>query len=192
VPTGQRSGPSAIRRTVRDIALSMGVIAAIIAAVMIVTWRPQPDPVREVDALPVAQAAATVTEYPVLFPGVGDGWRATSARFQPTAESGDDPVWFNGWVTPDGEFVAIVQSAARSRDFVVEQTIEGREPRTGGPEVPLAGWTAWISQDGEQRSLVRQTRTGTTIVTGTLDWDDLLGFRDSLSPVQAVAKDGPR
>jgi Protein of unknown function (DUF4245) len=173
-----------LRQTVRDMVLSMGLVALIIFAFMAISWRPQPDPVHPVDSLPVAQAAAAVASYPVLYPQVPAGWRATSARFAATEESNDKPVWFNGWVTPDSQYAAIIQAKTTDEDFVAEQTIDG-VPLRDRSELPpsLAGWDAYITQDSGQRSLVRQDEGVTTVVTGTQSWAGLAAFVDMLSPV---------
>lgn len=174
------SGRGSLNKTVRDIALSMGLIAGIIFLVLLVSWRPQPDPVRVVDAAPVAQRAAASADFPVLSPRVEDGWRATSARFEPTGESDSLPVWFNGWVTPQDGYVAVVQSANTTDSFIDEQTSDAQPaPDVAAP----AGWDAVISASSGQRSFVRVEEGSTTIVTGSLDWADLEAFRASLRPV---------
>lgn len=173
------SGSSPLKKTVRDMALSMGLIAGIIGLVLLVTWRPQPDPVRAIDPVPVAQQASLAAEFPVLLPAVPPGWRATSARFEPTEESDETPVWFNGWVTPDEKFVATVQAANTTESFVEEQTIDG-VPASDAPDTP--GWQAFVSPGNGQRSLVRSSGAVTTVVTGTLDWAGLIAYRDSLEP----------
>ena len=105
-PTGRKPDHDPLKKTVRDIALSMGVVAGIIFLVLAVSWRPQPDPVRSLDPTVTAQATTAAAPYPILLPRVADGWRAKSARFEPTAESDELPVWFKGWVTPADQFVA--------------------------------------------------------------------------------------
>lgn len=180
VPAGRRPDHSQLRKTIRDMSLSMGIIAGIIFAVILLTWRPQPDPVRALDPQPVALTAASVADFPLLLPAVGEGWRATSARFERTDESDDDPVWFNGWVTPDDSYVAVVQSPNGTDDFIDEQTITG-VPATDAPPTP--GWRALQSPSNDQRSLVREADGVTTVVTGSVDWASLIAFRDSLQPV---------
>lgn len=172
-----------LSKTARDVTLSMGLVAIIIFAAMAISWRPQPDPVREVDSRPVAEAVAQVAKFPVLAPQVPAGWRATSARWEPTTESGDAPVWFNGWVTDTGEFAAVVQSTATSAAFVKEQT--GGAYPAKPEDVTVPGWRAYWSLDGETRSLVRQRAGVTTVVTSTMDWPALVAFRDSLREVEA-------
>ena len=178
-PTGRKADHDPLKKTVRDIALSMGVVAGIIFLILAVSWRPQPDPVRSLDPTVTAQAAAAAAPYPILLPRVADGWRATSARFEPTAESDERPVWFNGWVTPADQFVAVVQSANTTESFIEEQTITAI-PAQDAPATP--GWDAVISPRTNQRSLVRVADGVTTIVTGSVGWAELVAFRDSLEP----------
>lgn len=174
-----------LKKTVRDIALSMGVIAGIIFLVLIVTWRPQPDPVRALDPVPAAQTAQIAADFPISVPDLGPEWRATSARFEMTEESDQLPVWFNGWVGPDDQYAAVIQSRNDTESFIEEQTIGGLPAvELADPAPPTPGWQAVVSPTNGQRSLVREAAGVTTIVTGTLDWPALVEFRDSLRPVQ--------
>ncbi len=179
---GRKPDRSPLKKTVRDIALSMGVVAGIIFLVLLLTWRPQPDPVRALDPVPAAQTAQIAADFPIPVPTVGMGWRATSARFEPTAESDQLPVWFNGWVTPADEYVAVVASRNTTESFLEEQTIDP-VPATDAPTTP--GWESFTSPSNGQRSLVRVSDGLTTVVTGSVDWPELIAFRDSLRPVPA-------
>lgn len=182
-PVTQRR-ESLLPKTVRDMVLSMGVIGAVVAVIVVINWQPSPEPVKALDSAPVAEAVAAAVDYDVLHPQLAEGWRATSARFEPTAETGDEPVWFNGWVTPEGEYAAVVQSTATNSGFVEEQTVGGL-PITDRAVLPAGteAWQAYVTRDGNQRSLVRQTDGVTTIVTGTVEWPALVEFEDSLRVV---------
>ena len=183
-PAARSRQHSPLKKTVRDIALSMGVIAGIIFLVLIVTWRPQPDPVRALDPLPAAQTAQIAADFPILLPRLGPEWRATSARFETTEESDQLPVWFNGWVGPGDEYAAVIESPNDTESFVEEQTIGGLPAEEmEDPAPPTPGWQAYVSPSNGQRSLVGTEEGVTTIVTGTLDWPQLIAFRDSLRPV---------
>ena len=137
VPAGRRPDHSQLRKTIRDMSLSMGIIAGIIFAVILLTWRPQPDPVRALDPQPVALTAASVADFPLLLPPWA-GMAGHVGRFERTDESDDDPVWFNGWVTPDDSYVAVVRSPNGTDDFIDEQTITG-VPATDAPPTPAGG-----------------------------------------------------
>ncbi len=172
-------------KTVRDMALSMGIVAGIIFLVLLLTWRPQPDPVRAVDPGPAAQTAQIVADFPLVLPRVPAGWQATSARFEPTEESDELPVWFTGWVGPGDQYVAVVQSENDTESFIEEQTLDGL-PAEDAPPTP--GWQPLTGND--QRSLVRTAGGVTTIVTGTLPWPELIAFRDSLRPLSQKGASG--
>ena len=186
---------SPLRKTVGDIIRSMGVVAAIIAVVLLITWRPGPDPVREVAAAPVAQQVAAAVDFTLLYPELPEGWRATTARFEPSEQSGDDPVWFNGWISPQDEFAAVVQSEAENDRFIAEQTVGGVEASDlpSGLNPAVKGWQPFVSSDGTQRSFVLQEDGVTTIVTGTLGWSELADFAATLQPVETPgAKSGAK
>ena len=182
-------GKSPLRKTVGDIIRSMGIVGGIIGLVLLVTWRPPPDPVREVDSAPIAIGVAAAADFPVLYPDVPEGWRSTTARFSPTPESGDDPVWFNGWVTPSDGYAAVIQSQETDSKFISEQTLGGQDAEDVPADLndAVKGWDTYISSDGTQRSFVQVENGVTTIVTGTLEWSDLASFAATLRPVDVPA-----
>lgn len=183
-----------MRKTVGDILRSLAVVVAVIAVLLLLTWRPQPDPVRELDPFPIASLAVREAGYRVLMPEVGDGWRSTSARLEPTAQSADKSVWFNGWVSPDDEFFALAQSHATHDMFIDEQASGGVPVDLGAesswPWAETIGtktkWVAYLSPDGKTRSLVRIKKDHTTIVTSTAEWSQLEEFADRLVSARKV------
>lgn len=179
---------NSMRKTVGDILRSLAVVFAVIVVLFVLTWRPQPDPVRELDPFPIASLAVREAGFRVLIPRVGDGWRSTSARLEPTAQSADKSVWFNGWVSPDGEFFAIVQSQASHEAFLDEQTNSGVPVDLNADEswpwsdgvVSKKNWVAHESPDGKTRSLVKIKKDHATILTTTAQWSQLEAFADRL------------
>lgn len=159
--------------------LSMTVVLLVVGFVLLVTWRPAPDPVRVVDyATALAQARAQA-DYPVLAPvRLPDDWRATSARWQPTATTGDTPAWHLGMVAPDGTYVQVSQAADGSADFVDEQTADGRPE--GSATLDGVTWERRVSADPEQRSLVLTAGGVTTVVTGSGPWETVEAFAGAL------------
>ena len=83
---------------------SLAVVLGAVALVLLVTWRPQPDAVKVVDVAPFAALATEQAPFPILQIPL-DGYQPTSARWQPTLESDEAPVWFVGYVTPSGEYL---------------------------------------------------------------------------------------
>ncbi len=175
-PTGR---PNArLGKTIADMVRSMVVVLAVVGAIMLVTWRPQPDPVREVDVVPMLGLAAAQAGYPVLIPVGMPGYRPTSVRWEPTQGSGQVPAWHVGYVTPQGQYVQVSQAATTDEDFVGEQTGQG----TLAGELPIDGqaWQQFASDEG--LALVRTADSVTTVVTGTVPLDELIGVVRSLRP----------
>lgn len=169
------------RQTVRDLLISMAVVGLFVAFLYLIVWRPTPDPVRVVDVAGPASVAASAQAFEVVVPvGLPDGWRATSARFTP----GDDPqtgTWFNGYVDPDGQFVAVVQQDYDIDDFIADQTDDGTAE--GSVVINGRSWTQYVSASSGERSLVNQSGEVTTVVTGTVSYEALAEFAGRLRPV---------
>jgi hypothetical protein len=175
-PTGR---PNArLGKTIADMVRSMVVVLAVVGAIMLVTWRPQPDPVREVDVAPVLALAASQAEYPILVPVGMEGYRPTSARWEPTRASSQVPVWHVGFVTGQGQYVQVSQAATTDPGFVAEQT--GQAAVAGDVVIDGATWQQQASN--EALALVRVSDGVTTVVTGTVPLEELSGVVRSLRP----------
>ena len=171
-----------MRQTVGDMVRSMLVVLAFVAVLMLVTWRPQPEAVKVVDpsdAIAVATAQAT---FPLEAPtGLAEGWRPTSARWEPTEKSGSDPVLHIGYVTPQDAYAQVSQSSSISDAYIAEQTREGRP--VGDVAIDGVVWQRW--ERGDRRSLLLLEPEVTTIVSGTAAWDELTALATSLDPAAA-------
>lgn len=165
------------KRGIRDLILSMAVVGIFVAFLFAVVWRPSPDPIRTVDPVPQFEAARAQADYTVLAPqGLSADWKPTSARFE--AEGDDATSWFVGYVTPEGQFVALTQSDADPVEFTEKQTLQGTPD--GERVIDGTTWTQYIAND--QRSLVSTADGATTIVTGTVSYERLQAFVERLAP----------
>lgn len=171
-------------RTVRDMVWSLAVVLVVVAAILLVTKRPAPDPIRVVDYAGALAMARAQADYPVLAPvRLGPDWRATSARWEPTAATGSVPAWHLGMIAPDGSYVQVAQAETAAgggddREYVAEQTAGGQAAGTA----TIAGrtWDRREAADPAQRSLVSTADGVTVVVTGTAAWDTLEAFAGSL------------
>jgi hypothetical protein len=169
-----------LRQTVADMVRSLAVVLGVVAIVLLVTWRPQPDPVKVVDITPFAQVASSQATFtPLRIPAVLNEYQPTSARWEPTQESEGEPVWFLGYVTPSGEYVQISQSTTMSDRFVDEQTAGG----VAGDVIEVDGQQWQRFETDDRRSLVQRDGQTTTIVSGTQSWDELTTSAAILVPV---------
>ncbi len=177
-PTGRRN--ARLGQTVWDMVRSLALVLLAVAAVLLVTWRPQPDPVKVVDPTPVLVAARIEAPYPVLYPADLDAaWRPTSARWEVTPASSPDPAWHVGFVTPTDTYAQVGQSATESASYLAEQTGGGDVVSVGGEWQRYEGRGA---QGEVQRSLVRVVDGVTVVVGGTASWEELQLLADRLSP----------
>jgi hypothetical protein len=167
---------------------SLAIVLLVIGAIMLVTWRPQPDAVRVVPIDQQLILATTQADFDVLVPvGLTDDWRSTSVRWEPTEASGIAPVWHVGYVTPTDQYLQFTQVAAQasptdidSTSFIGEQTLAG----SPGEFVTIAGeeWQRWESS--ERSSLVRATNSDVTVVSGTGKWPEIEQFAGALRIAQ--------
>ena len=163
--------------------LSMAVVLAVVAGIVLVTMRPHPDPVRVVDTAPVVAMAGAQADFPVTAPtNLPEGWRPTSARWEPTPESGDNPVLHIGYVTPSEQYAQVTQSRETSSSYVAEQT--GHGIVTGHKDIGGTDWESWESNT--RRSLLRNAEGVEIIVSGSAPWEELGILAASLQGVGAA------
>jgi hypothetical protein len=174
VPTGKRN--ARMRETVGDMVRSLAVVLGVIGLIMLLTWRPNPDPIREVDPLPQFSLAGGQADFPVVFPQL-DGLRATSVRWEPTQYSRDEPVWHVGFVTAEDEYLEITQTSAANEEFLKNEL-------TGifGEGEKLIANEKWLVFEGpDSRALVKVTPEVTTVVSGTVALPELEAAVKSLT-----------
>jgi hypothetical protein len=181
-PTGRAT--RSLRQTVGDMVRSLAVVFAVIGVLLLITWRPQPDPVTVVDIEPVAAVAVQQAEFePQHITPVLEGYRPTSVRWEPTPTSDGEPVWFIGYVTPNDAYLQIAQSSAQSSAFVDEQTAGGIV--RGEAVIDGVTWQEYETPD--RRSLVHASDENVLIVSGTDSWD---GVRTGAGLLTAVVGGG--
>ena len=160
-----------------DMVRSMGLVLALIAVILLVTLRPQPDAVKVVDPTQVLIAAKALAPFAVEIPEGLAGYQVTSARWQETSASDGDLVLHLGYVTPGTEYVQFSQSAAGNLKFIDEQTSGG----IATDQVTLAGQTWQHYESPERRSLVRTVNGVTTVISGTTTQGELERVASSLT-----------
>lgn len=166
-----------LRQTVRDMILSMAVVAGVVLLLFQPWGRSTPDPVRTVDPTPVVSTARETADWPVLAPtGQPATWRATSARFEVAADG--ESVLQTGYLSPSTKYVGLAQSRTKETAFVRDRSGEG-EP-AGTATLGGVTWDRLETPDGKQRSLVRVDDGVTYVVTGQADWPEIEAFAASL------------
>ena len=169
------------RETVRDMVISLAVVGAGVAVLLLVTWRPHPPagPV-VVDWRATASAASHQAKFPIETPrGLSDQWKATSARLEPLPSSGGRTVWHLGFVTPENGYAGVEQSDAEAAGFIGD-TLKGAQPHE---LVTIGGqtWQVYGAGSNGFRSLVNTGSGSTVIVTGSASDAELRTLAGSLS-----------
>ncbi|MDO9485168.1 MAG: DUF4245 domain-containing protein [Actinomycetota bacterium] len=176
-PTGR---PNArMLQTVGDMARSIVVVLAVVAALLIFNHRASPDPIREVSITEPLIVANISADFPVLVPQGQRDYRLTSARWENTKPG----VWHLGYVTPETTYVQLEQSATSDLSFISDQ-LTGTS-NTGTRFINGDEWTTYAGS--ENSALVRTSDEVTTAVTGSAPMDELVKVAASLAtsdPVQ--------
>ena len=175
-PTGRRN--RGLKQSVGDMLRSMAVVLAVVGAILLVTWRPQPAAVKEVSLEPLVTLASNQAEFSVLV--VDTEAQPTSVRWESTAASDGQLVWHVGYVTESDEYLQLSQSLAESDEYLDEQTADGSmlgdyADLPGVVQTLTSeGWVPWESPDEEpRRSLVRTNEGSTMVLSTTGGWAEV-------------------
>ena len=181
---------SPLKKTARDMLLSMALIALPIVAIVEFFPHDSKDPadrVQTVDySIPLEQARRAAP-FQVLAPeGLPAGWRATSLHTD--LAPGAPLRWELGFTTPDGQYVALDQvSGGKGADGVLSTQADGASA-AGTVTVGGVEWTRYDGGDGgKRRALVRSmaaTAPGGTpvavVVSGSGSFAELAEFAGAL------------
>ena len=168
-----------MRQTVGDMIRSMAVVLALVFVMVLLAWRPAPDAITVVDPGPAIARAVADGAFSVSAPtDLDEAWRATSARWERTAESGDAAVLHLGYVTPADAYAQVTQSTAGTQRYLDEQTDRGQP--AGEQVVGGEPWQRYETAD--RRSLVSVDGASVTVVSGSADWDEIAALAGSLAP----------
>jgi hypothetical protein len=167
-----------LKTTVRDMLLSLAVIAVPIAVALVIQPSKSGDPVHVIDAasFQTTLGAARQSEpFTVLAPsGLPANWRLTSAYYQPSGATAAD--WHLGYLTPSGGYASLEETTEPLVSFLNDQHSDAG-PNTA---VQIAGATpnVWQRYTGTTpaglRTILFHTDTkNTVIVAGSASLTEL-------------------
>ena len=173
------SGKSRLRTTVRDMVLSLAVIALPIAVVLAIKPSKAGDPVHPVDAAAYQTtlgAARAAEPFPVLAPtGLPADWKLTSAYYNPAGGSGPAE-WHLGYLTPSGGYASLEQTSESFAGYLADQHSNASQDTA----VQISGATPaqWqrytgTAPGGLRTLLYTQNAKSTVIVAGSAPLTDL-------------------
>lgn len=159
--------------TVRDMVLTLGVIAVFILFLLEVAPH-SAAPFKPVDYTAQLTDARAAAPYHVLAPvGLSADWKANTADY-----NGSDPAdasWHIGFVTPTNHYATLDQTTGPAND-ALNAAAPGAIP---AGTVTLAG-TVWQRYDGKTSALVHTDGHDTTVVAGTGGLDEITQLASSL------------
>ena len=105
-----------------------------------------------------------------------EGWRATQARWDPTAQH-----WHLGLLTAADDYVGVEQMRAASIDDLVDTYLAGGEP-DGEITVGTVPWGVYADPDSDRTALLTEADGVTSMVLGSPPRALLGSFAASLEP----------
>jgi Protein of unknown function (DUF4245) len=138
-----------LRTTVRDMVISLAVIAAPIAVVLAVEPSKSGDPVHPIDTASYQsqlEAARQYLPFTVLGPaGLPATWKLTSEYYQPPGDGAAD--WHLGYLTPTGDYVSLEETTQSVDGFLADQHSDASQSAA----VQIAGTGAGATPQTWQR-----------------------------------------
>ncbi|KOG32981.1 DUF4245 domain-containing protein [Streptomyces resistomycificus] len=156
------AGSNGKQKTVRDMILSLGLIALMAGVIYLFIPHDDSAPeIKTVDYRVELLTARRAAPYPVAAPeGLSADWKATSVRYQ-----GEDfDTWHLGFHAPDGEYVQIEQSTQKPSAFI-DDASQGATATKKTQEIDGRTWTHYTG--GRYDALVHEGDGATTVVAGT-------------------------
>lgn len=151
--------------TVRDMLISMAVLGAGVALLLLVTWRPdQPNytPVSPNDVSKVEQQNA---DFELFLPAVPENWNPTTAWLEPLANDFDH--WHMSFVIDGTRYVGFEQTDG-NKDLLLNSRIGAKTE-----EVKLGQYTYELFDGQNDIELVAVTSIGnTTLIVSLTDATD--------------------
>lgn len=173
--------------TAANIIRSLAVILAISFAIWLISGRTNGEVPQSVDVVGTAEQRAQQAGQPFVYPeGLPEGWMPTTVRYR--ASQDGVMTWTAGYTTPEDQYVSVQQGVDADEDWVEVRTHSGE---AAGSLTTQDGrtWERRGRDNSAQRSLVLEAGEGagasgstdlTTVVTGTVGWDQLELFADAL------------
>lgn len=159
--------------------LSLGVVLAIVVALLLLVPRVNSVTQPPVDVANGARAAAEQVSFKPSVPvGLPADWRPTSVRT--TVATAQVLTWHAGYVIAGQQYAAVEQGKNAPADWLRAQTNRGRPDGTS--VIDGVVWQRILRTDKVQNSLVHTRGAVTTVVTGTASYDQLAVLAAALRP----------
>lgn len=170
-------------KSVRDMVISLVVIAVPIAFIVVIYPHHNANPVHVVSYAEDLPQVASVAPFPVRAPeGLSPMWRATSDTY--AAPAANDTTWHIGFVTPLGKYAALEQTTGSARPLL-DADASGVSA-DGSVTIDGSVWTSYAGNGHE--ALVRALGPHDTLVlAGSAGQPELRELAAALRTVKGPA-----
>ena len=174
------SGKPRGRENARDMVLSMAVMLALVAVILIITYRPKNQNVEMVDYAGAVALATSQSQLPIFLPkGLPSGSVVTRARFESESYGrAGDVRWYLGLNTNKDQYLALWQSNGATGQIV--KSVSGNGICVGAVVINGETWKKCEQLRPLTRVLFRVSNDVTSVVYGTTSWTELKSFTNSL------------
>ena len=174
------SGKPRGRENARDMVFSMGVMLALVAVILIITYRPKHQSVEMVDYAGAVALATSQTQLPILVPAkLPVGSVVSRARFEPESYGRTGDVrWYLGLNTKSNQYLALWQSTGATAQIV--ESVSSNGTCLGSVSIQGVNWKKCEQSRPQTRLLFHVSNGVTSMVYGTTSWAELKSFTNSL------------
>ncbi|GAA2837421.1 DUF4245 domain-containing protein [Kribbella solani] len=164
-------------QTVGNMVFALAICLAVVAFLVLVTWRPHKEEVKAIEYTAQLEDAKKVAAWVRGPEPMPSGWSATSVEFRTPQQ---EPItWHLGVVTAARKYVGLEQSNVTTGKFLGDKL--GRTSDDGTAAVNGVTWQRKILLDRKgETALVLVGAGTTTIVTGNAGYPDLEAFASVL------------
>ena len=168
----ERRAARRANQTTFNLVIALVASLGVVLLLVLVVVRPDMQP-RTVDWIAAGEASQSSVEATLAVPELPEGWSANRAQLVPTPADGVTR-WEIGFLTPGGEFIALVQGIDANPSWLVTEV--KNERATGETRLGGLTWDAYDRRDapdpGNYEYLLTTTVDASTIVLHGTASDD--------------------
>ena len=169
-------------QSARDMVFSLSAVLIPVVVILALTWRSHDQFVPEIDYAGAITQAVASSPFPIEVPSeIPAGYSVSAAAFEAeTYGKTGDVRWRISFISGERQFISLWQTTGSQSAVLDVATNSGVCDAT--QEIAGKSWTVCDQGNPESRAYFTQENGVTTVVYGTVTFDELVTFIESLSP----------
>lgn len=169
-------------QSARDMVFSLSAVLIPVVVILAITWRSHDQYVPEIDYDGAVTQAVASSPFPIQVPSqIPDGYDVSTAGFEAeTYGKTGDVRWRISLISQQREFISLWQTTGPQAEVLDVATNSG--VCDGTEDIAGASWTVCDHGNPESRAYFTQSDGVLTVVYGTVSFEELATFINSLSP----------